>query len=164
MWLNLYGCDHRQPDRCRTASRKAVRHKLKNRQKTQKMDFQPVLEPHGHISRAYQYLSHQSFLLTQRLICENIREKILRIGDFEKRRFFESAIFLLHSYANQSKFIWRDGWVKILMSSLVSRKFLAMCIITLYSVYDHETHSTFQMICKIPPASASFFNIAVKIP
>ena len=31
----------------------------------------------------------------------------------------------------------RNGWVKILMFSLVSRKFLAMLNIALYSVWDH---------------------------
>ena len=42
--------------------------------------------------------------------------------------------FFLHSYENQSKFIWQNGLVEILMFSLVSRKFLAMRNITLYSV------------------------------
>ena len=46
----------------------------------------------------------------------NFHKKILRIGDFEKWPFFESAIlnfffgnfffFLLHSHENQPKFIW----------------------------------------------------------
>ena len=34
---------------------------------------------------------------------------------------------------NQSKFIWKNGWVEILMFSLVFRKFLAMYNNTLYS-------------------------------
>ena len=44
-------------------------------------------------------------------------------------------MFFLHSHENQSKFIWYNGWVDILMFSLVSRKFLAMRNITLYSVH-----------------------------
>ena len=51
--------------------------------------------------------------------------------------FFEKKkIFLLHSHENQPKFIWQNGWVKILMFSLVSRKFLAMRNIALYSVHQ----------------------------
>jgi hypothetical protein len=42
---------------------------------------------------------------------------------------------LLHSHENQPKFIWQNGWIKIFMFSLVSRKFLAMRNIVLYSVY-----------------------------
>ena len=51
---------------------------------------------------------------------------------FEKKKIF----FLLHSHENQPKFIWQNGWVKILMFSLVSRKFLAMRNIALYSVHQ----------------------------
>ena len=42
--------------------------------------------------------------------------------------------FLLHSHENQPKFTWQNGWVEILMFTLVSRKFLAMRNIALYSV------------------------------
>ena len=54
----------------------------------------------------------------------------MRIGDFEKPSFFESAIldfffqkklFLLHPYENQLTVVGQQGWVKILMITLVSR-------------------------------------------
>ena len=109
VWLNLCG-------------REAVRHKLINCQKTQKMHFQPVLELMSVSLTAiqvepHQCPSHQSILLTQGPIC--------KICDF---------FCLLHSHKNQSKFIWQKGWVEILMFCLVSRKFLAMRNITLYRV------------------------------
>ena len=57
-------------------------------------------------------------------------QKILRIGDFEKLSFFESAILdfffqkkkkiLLHPHENWSKFLGYQGWVEILMITLVS--------------------------------------------
>ena len=79
----------------------------------------------------------------------NFHEKISRIGDFEKRPFWKIShfeffsrkknfFFLLHFYKNQSKFVWQNGWVEILMFSLVSRKFLGVRNITLYSV--HHLH------------------------
>ena len=62
------------------------------------------VEPH-------QYPSHQSVLLTQGPIHEI----------FAKKSFFESAI-LLNSYENQSTFIMQQGWVEILMITLVYSK------------------------------------------
>ena len=51
----------------------------------------------------------------------------LRIGDFEKLIFFESAILaiffkkkMLHPHENQSKVLGYQGWDEILMISLVS--------------------------------------------
>ena len=76
-----------------------------------------VGQPHGHIHWATS-MPFASFNPTNpRTNLRNFREKILRIGDFEKRPFFESAIlnfffskkkffFLLHSYENQPKFTW----------------------------------------------------------
>ena len=48
----------------------------------------------------------------------------------------ERKNFLLHPHENQSKIFGQQGWVEVLMITLVSNKFLAMCIITLYSVYE----------------------------
>ena len=97
----------------------------------------------------------------------NFREKISRIGDFEKRQFWKIGHFefdflekknvLLHSHKNQSKFVWFNGWVKILTFSLVSRKFLAMRNITLYSVgHAHykkgqykKNHNVFSSILRV---------------
>ena len=68
---------------------------------------------------------------------------------FEKRPFWiffsKKKIFLLHSHENQSKFIWQNGWGEILMFSLVSRKFLGMRNIALYSVFgcSAQTVQTF---------------------
>jgi hypothetical protein len=88
MYLNLNGCE-------------AVRRKLKNSLKTQKMHFLPVfelkldsltiiwVEPH-------QCPSHQSILLTQGQSMK-FSQKILRIGDFK------TQFFLLHSHENQSR-------------------------------------------------------------
>ena len=52
---------------------------------------------------------------------------ILRIGDFEKLSFFESAILdfffqkkMLHFNENQSKVLGYQGWVEIFMITLVS--------------------------------------------
>ena len=86
----------------------------------------------------------------------NFREKILRIGDFEKQPFWKighfeffsskkNFFFLLDSYENQSKFVWYNGWVKILMFSLVSRKFLAMRNITLCSVPNYDPQKLDQL-------------------
>ena len=101
MWLNLYG-------------RQAVRRKLKKGLKLPFLCFLAVFELMPDSLTAiyiepHQFPSHQSILLTQGPICENV----LRIGDFENHSFFESAIFifilfifLLYSRKNQSKFIW----------------------------------------------------------
>ena len=69
----------------------------------------------------------------------------MRIEGIEKLNFFESAIliliffkfflFLFYPHENQPKFLGQQGWIEILMINLVSRKFLAMRNITLYSVY-----------------------------
>ena len=75
-----------------------------------------VGQPHGHIRWATS-MPFASFNPTNpRTNLRNFREKILRIGDFKKWAFFESAIlnfffekknfFLLHSHENQPKFIW----------------------------------------------------------
>ena len=77
MWLNLYVCQ-------------AVRHKLKNGLKTQKMHFLPVIELMSDSLPAikiepHQCPLHQSILLIQKNI-ENWR--------FWKTQFFESAILI----------------------------------------------------------------------
>ena len=94
MWLNLYGHE-------------ALRHKLKNGLKTQKMHILAVLgllsdslttikvEPH-------QCPLHQSILLTQGPIHEILAVIAQLLGVVEKLSFFESAIliFLLDSYSS----------------------------------------------------------------
>ena len=62
---------------------------------------------------------------------QNFHKKNWRIGDFEKLSFLESAIldfffkiffFLLHPHENWSKFLGYQGWVKLLMITLVSNQ------------------------------------------
>ena len=90
------------------------------------------------------WASHQSILQTQGRICEIFAKKfrelaILKNGHFEKSailNFFlqKKEFFLLNFFENQSKFVWQNGWVEILTFSLVSKKFLGVRNITLYSV------------------------------
>ena len=95
-----------------------------------------VGQPHGHIHWATS-MPFVSFNPTNpRTNLRNFREKILRIGDFEKWAFFESAI-LNFFFEKKKKFASFPWWVKILMFSLVSRKFLAMRNIVLYSVIQY---------------------------
>ena len=67
-----------------------------------------VGQPHSHIRWATS-MPFASFNPTNpRTNLRNFREKILKIGVFEKWAFFDSAIlnfFLLHSHENQPKFI-----------------------------------------------------------
>ena len=73
-----------------------------------------VRQPHGHIGWATLMPFASINSTNPRTNLWNFREKILRIGDFEKRCFFESAIlnfffrkknfFLLFSHENKSKF------------------------------------------------------------
>ena len=65
---------------------------------------------------------HQSILLTQGPNCE------ISWKNFENWRFWKMSFFWVG-----------HGWVEILMFSLVSRKFLAMRNIVLYSVHAHLT-------------------------
>ena len=103
------------------------------------MHFLPVFELTSHSVTTIQVELHrcplhQSILLTQgpinEIFAKIFRElAILKNGHFEKSAiwnffFFKKKFFLLHSHENQSKFIWQNGWVKILTFSLVSRKFL----------------------------------------
>ena len=68
-----------------------------------------VGQPHGHLHWATS-MPFVSFNPTNpRTNLRNFHEKIMRICDFNKWAFFESAIlnfFLLHSHENQTKFIW----------------------------------------------------------
>ena len=124
VWRKLYG-------------RETVRHELKNGLKTQKMHILAVL---GLLSdsltaiqvQPHQFPLHQSILLTQGLIHEILAVIAQLLGVVEKLSFFESAILnffckkkiLLHSHQNQSTFKGQQGFFKILMITLVSRKFL----------------------------------------
>ena len=104
-----------------------------------------VRQPHDHIGWAT-LLAFASINPTNpRANLWNFRIKISRIVHLEKRQFWKighfeffsskkNFFFLLDSHENQSKFVWYNGWVEILMFSLVSRKFLAMRNIVLYSV------------------------------
>ena len=88
------------------------------------------VEPH-------QCPSHQSILLTQGPIHEILADIAQLLVVVEKLSFFESAIlnfFLLHSHKNQSKFIGQQGRAKILMITLISRKFV-VCLYFCNTVY-----------------------------
>ena len=67
----------------------------------------------------------------------NFRKKYWELGELKISVFFELAIliFLLHPHENQLKFIVYNGWDTILMITLITSKFLAMRINTLYSVF-----------------------------
>ena len=128
MQLNVYG-------------REAVRQKLRNSQKMHFWYFLAVFELLSDSLTAiyvelHQCPSHHSILLTQGPIHEIFVKKIWEWDVLENQLLFVDYFdfFLLHSHENQPKFIWQNGWVKILMFSLVSRKFLAMRNIALYSV------------------------------
>ena len=69
------------------------------------------IEPH-------QCPSHQSILLTQGPICEIFAKIFLRIGDFEKRCFFESAIL---NFIFQKKVVFSFFPIKTCQSLLVSK-------------------------------------------
>ena len=107
-----------------------------------------VGQPHDHIHWARSMPFASCNPTNPRTNLWNFHEKILRIGDFEKWPFLKNGhfgfffqkknFFLLHSHENQSKFTWYNGWVEILMFSLVSTKFLAMRKIALYSVYAYK--------------------------
>ena len=140
MWLNVYGHE-------------AVRSKLKNSLKTQKKHFLSVfeltldslstiqVEPH-------QCPLHQSILLTQGPIHEILAEIAQLLVVVEKLSFFESAIlnfFLLHSHKNQSKFIGQQGRAKILMITLISRKFL-VCLYFCNTVYVQFVKSPYLLV------------------
>ena len=74
-----------------------------------------VRQPHDHIGWATSMPFASINPTNPRTNLWNFREKILRIGDFEKRPFWKSAIldfflekkffFLLHPHENQSKFL-----------------------------------------------------------
>jgi hypothetical protein len=73
------------------------------------------------------------------------QRKILRIGEFEKLSFFGSAILIfffqkkkknwLHSHENQSKLLGYQGWVEILMITLVYSKRVSVRNNLLHSVH-----------------------------
>ena len=50
------------------------------------------------------------------------KHAFLRIGDFEKLSFFESAILKIHLHENESKLLGYQGWVEILIITLVYSK------------------------------------------
>ena len=121
----------------------------KNSQKVPKMHFLAVSELLSDSLTAiyielHQCPSHHSILLTQGPIWE-IFAKIFRELAILKNELFLSRpfwiffskkkiFFLLHSHENQPKFLWKNGWGENFMFSLVSRKFLAMRNIALYSL------------------------------
>ena len=136
MQLNLYGHED-------------VLRKCKNSLKTQKMHILPVLDLMSDSLTAiqvepYQCPLHQSILLTQGPIHEILAVIAQLLGVVEKLSFFESAILkfflqkkkkiLLNSHQNQSTFIQQQGFFKILMITLVSRKFL-VCLYFCNTVY-----------------------------
>ena len=76
------------------------------------------------------------------------------VGHFEFFFRKKKKIFLLHSHENQLKFIWQNGWVKILTFSLVSRKFLGVRNIVLYSVCELQVSLPLHFHLPLP----LFFN------
>ena len=70
------------------------------------------------------------------------------VGHFEFFFSKKKKKILLHSHENQPKLIWQNGWVKILMFSLVSRKFLAMRNIALYSVNETNQYCNISHFCR----------------
>ena len=54
---------------------------------------------------------------------------LIFMGMKQKKIFYRKNLFLLHPHENQSKFLGQQGWIEILMITLVSRKFLATCVI-----------------------------------
>ena len=124
MWLNLYG-------------REAVWHELKNSQKTHKKALLACFRAYvGHIRWATSMPFAWINPTNQRTNLWNFREKILRIGDFENLSFFESAILIFFFKTIFFCFIP----IKIspnlyCRTDVVSKKFLAMRNITLYSVW-----------------------------
>jgi hypothetical protein len=66
----------------------------------------------------------------------------MRIGDFEKLSFFESAIlefFLLQPRENQAKLLGYQGWVEILRITLVYSKRVSVRNNLLHSVHKYKT-------------------------
>ena len=112
--LNIYG-------------REAVQHKLKKGRKTLKMHFLPVLELISDSLTAIQVEpnqcpSHQSILLTQGPIQEIFVKKFRELAILKKQLFFWLPFRkknLLHSHVKRSKFLGQQGWVDILMITLV---------------------------------------------
>jgi hypothetical protein len=93
MYLNLYGCE-------------AVRHKGKNSLKTQILHFLPVfalmLDSHIGWDKSMPFASINP--TNPRTNPWNFHKQILRIGDFEKCTFFESAI--LNFFFQKKKFFF----------------------------------------------------------
>ena len=97
----------------------------------------------------------------------NFHKKILRIGDFEKLSFFESAIlnfFLLLLHENQSKVLGHQEWVDILLITLVSSQTSLPPNISAASVLCHFSMLIWPKICLIlyPSLGNLRTNIALK--
>ena len=95
VWLNLYG-------------REAVRHKLKNGLKTQKMHFLPVFQLMSDslttiLVKPRQCPSHQSILLTKGPIYEIFTKKYWELAELENELFF-SRPFWIFFFKKKKKF------------------------------------------------------------
>jgi hypothetical protein len=115
MWLNLYGRQAKQVENAFFVFFACFRHYVR--------------QPDNHIGWATSMPFTSIYSIDLRTNTWNFCDKTLRIGGFEKLSFFESAIldfffkkifFLLHPHENQSKFLRQQGWVEILMITLVS--------------------------------------------
>jgi hypothetical protein len=101
MWLNLYGWE-------------TVRHKLKNRQKcifcVLGCFWAYVGQPHDQIDWATSMPFPSINSTNPRTNLWNFREIFLRIGDFEKLSFFESAIlnFFFKKKIKFASFPWKS--------------------------------------------------------
>ena len=123
MYLNLYGCE-------------AVWRKRKNSLKTQFLNNigWATSMPFASINPTNQRTNPWNF--------DNI---FLRIGDFEKLSFFESAILKMKKNENQSKLLGYQGWVKILMITLVYSKRVSSRNNLLHSVYGQIVTSIWNL-------------------
>ena len=76
----------------------------------------------------------------------------LRIGDFEKHFYFESAILkkknLLQPHENQSKLLGYQGWVEVLM--FTAKEYLSVHINLLHKVRGHRELSMYTAYSIIP--------------
>ena len=101
-----------------------------------------VGQPHGHIGWAKSMSFASINPNSPKTNPWNFHKKFLRIGDFEKFNFVESTILeliffflLLHPHENQSKLLGYQGWVEILMITLVYSKRVSVRNNLLHSVW-----------------------------
>ena len=136
-----------------------------------------VGQPYTHISWATSMPYASINPTNPRTNLWNFRKIFLRIGDFENLIFFESAIFIFFFQKKNASFLWKSVQIYIVEWMgwhfdvfLVSRKFLAVRNITLYSqvwywVYLYVATNTCiwqfsiqtnQLVCKLTSKPVSW--------